>query len=166
MSRLLTYWTILFPLVLLAQEETLNIGGMTFSYELNEDSIEIKLTAPTNGWIGVGFNNRDNIVKSDLLLFNVVSAQPNALDMYVVGFGNPREDSKLGGSHSIKILDSQETIDKTYVHFIIPMKSNDRYDFQHEIDQDFWLILAYSTHDDFAHHSRMRKHVKYRFENK
>lgn len=156
-------WMI-FPFVLAAQGESLAVGGMELSYVLRQDSVDIVLSAPTNGWIGIGFNDQNSIVKSDLMLFHIVDGKTEAIDMYVVGMGNPKKDTELGGQHSIRIQEGLEEDGQTTIRFSMALRSNDRYDYQHQLADDFWLILAYSTHDEFAHHSRMRKHVKYRFE--
>ena len=106
-----------------------------------------------------GQNQENNIVKSDLLLVHVVNDKVEALDMYVLGFGNPKEDETIGGSMDIRMLAGEEKNGQTKVTFKIPIASKDQYDFSHKIGQQFWLILAYSMEDDFGHHSRMRKHV-------
>ena len=166
MKRLLKVFApVFFPLALMAQGESLNVCRMELSYTLRGDSVDITLSAPTLGWIGIGFNNQNSIVKSDLLLFHVVNDRTEAIDMYVVGAGNPKKDTALGGQHSTRIKGGQEIGGKTTVRFTLTLRSHDRYDYQHQVGADFWLILAYSTHDEFAHHSRMRKHVKYRFKN-
>ena len=85
------------------------------------------------------------------------------MDMFVKGFGNPKLDHFLGGEHSVHILSGIESGKETTIVFRIPFRSEDPFDFKHGFNEDFWLILAYSTHDEFDHHSRMRKHVKYRF---
>ena len=154
-----------FPFALMAQGGSLNMHGMELSYALRGDSVDITLSAPTRGWIGIGFNDQNSIVKSDLLLFHVVNGRTESVDMYVVGAGNPKKDIASGGQHSARVKKGQENRSKTTVHFSIALRSRDPYDYQHQLAEDFWLILAYSTHDEFAHHSRMRKHVKYRFKN-
>lgn len=162
----LTSCMILFalPLVLSAQGNSVLIEGMEMSYSWQQDSITITLRAPTHGWLGIGFNDENNIVGSDLLLFHVVKGNTEALDMYVQGFGDPRADVQLNGQHSIRLIEGKEMTHQTAVTFQIAHSSGDRYDFQHQLEKDYWLILAYSTHDDFDHHSRMRKHVRFRFE--
>jgi hypothetical protein len=135
---------------------------MTFSYEIQGDSIEITFSAPTTGWVGVGFNSEDNIVGSDLLLFHVISGKAEYMDMFVKAAGDPREDEKLGGRNNVRLLNAVED-ERTEVNFKIPFPGSDKYDFPLEYDKKFWLILAYSTHDEFDHHSRIRKHVPYEF---
>lgn len=147
------------PLGLLAQQEVV-VNDMTFSYQLLEQEIIVELSAPTTGWIGLGFNTENNIVGSDLLLFHVVKGSVEGNDLFVKSFGNPKLDSELGGTNDIHALSGTEKNGWTSVRFKLPLPSKDSFDFQHRKGQSFWLILAYSTHDDFNHHSRMRKHVQ------
>ena len=143
-----------------AQKE-ITVKGMKFSYQLLGNEIEITLEAPTTGWIGIGFNDQNSIVKSDLLLFHVIRDKVEALDMHVIGFGNPKKDLSLGGTMDIKKLKGKEENGTTKIQFSLPFPSEDVYDFKHSINEQFWLILAYSTHDEFDHHSRMREHIQF-----
>ncbi|MEL7001161.1 MAG: DOMON domain-containing protein [Bacteroidota bacterium] len=163
MKALVLFITLFSPAALIAQGKSVNLGGMEMSYRLRADSIYITLSAPTTGWIGIGFNSQNSIVKSDLILFHIIDNQTEAVDMYVVAAGNPQKDDNLGGQQSITVKHSLEAEGKTTVRFSVALRSRDRYDYQHNPGDDFWLILAYSTHDEFEHHSRMRKHIKYRF---
>ena len=144
-------------------QNTVEVKGMNFSYQILGDEIEIELEAPTRGWVGVGFNERDDIVKSDLYLFHVVEGRVKGLDMHVVGMGNPKEDTQLGGTMDIQSLKGKEEGMNTWIKFRLPFPSKDFYDFSHKMGQKFWLILAYSTHDEFDHHSRMREHIPFTF---
>ncbi len=163
MKRLGLVLMFISPFGLFAQKEV-SLGGMQLKYVLKDEYVEIELTAPTTGWLGVGFNSRNDIVGSDLLLFHVVEDEAEALDMYVVTAGNPQLDTRLGGSHNIEILDYEETPVSSKVRFKRPLFGDPRYDYKHQLGDEFWLILAYSTHDEFAHHSRMRQHVRFSFE--
>ena len=141
------------PFVLFAQGDFLEIGGMELHYQLMDDSVEISLSGPTNGWVGIGFNDENNIVGSDLILFRIIKGKVEVKDMFVKGFGDPRMDTQLGGKNSVTVLSGKETSSTTSVNFRLALDSKDRNDFRHQIGKGFWLIMAYSTHDDFAHHS-------------
>ena len=145
-----------------AQKEV-TLGGMTLSYRLLAEEIELQLTAPTTGWVGVGFNSRNSIVKSDLYLLRVKEGKVEGLDLYVVGAGNPREDTELGGTNSLILLEGLEKNSTTQVNLRLPFPSGDKFDYLHHQDKEFWLILAYSVSDDFDHHSIMRKHTLFSF---
>lgn len=152
------------PIVLLAQRGPIHVNGMEMTYQVTDDSITILLMAPTSGWVGIGFNSEDNILGSDLLLFHVKGDQIHGKDMFVKGFGDPREDNSLQGSDSFRILSGSETVQQTQVQFRIPINNQDPFDFKHTLSKSFWLILAFSTHDEFDHHSHMRRHIPFVFE--
>ncbi len=145
-------------------QKTITAGGISFTYTIQEDKLECTLEAKTNGWIGVGFNDKNSIVNSDLLLFNIINGSASATDLYVKGIGNPVKDSSLGGSNTIELLDSIEKNGITRVMFSIPLESGDPFDFTHRLNKSYWLILAFSIEDDFSHHSRVRKHVPFKLE--
>lgn len=164
MRAILFLMVMLIPLRHWAQGNTIEVQGMNMSYVIQQDSILITLKASTPGWLGIGFNDQNNIVGSDLLLFHVLDQQVEGVDLYVEGFGNPKKDTELSGMNSLRLINGFEKNGETQVTFIIALQSADPLDFQHELNKEFWLILAYSNHDEFDHHSRMRKHLKFRFE--
>ncbi len=148
----------------LAAQGSISTSGISFSYHIDEDKLVCRLAAKTTGWVGVGFNSQNSIVSSDLLLFNIIDGNVSSRDLYVKGFGDPREDIALGGSSTVKILSSEEAGNTTTVQFSIPLDSKDPYDFVHRKNEEFWLILAYSIADEFEHHSRVRKHIRMQLE--
>ncbi|GAA4270796.1 DOMON domain-containing protein [Aquimarina gracilis] len=145
-------------------QKTITTSGISFTYTIQGDNLECTLEAKTNGWIGVGFNDKNSIVNSDLLLFNIINGEASSTDLYVKGIGNPRKDSDLGGANTITLLNSIEKRGVTRVVFSIPLKSGDTFDFEHRLNESYWLILAYSVEDDFNHHSRFRKHLPFKLE--
>ena len=147
-------------------QEKITASGITFTYQIIEERLKCSLEAPTNGWIGVGFNTKNAIVGSDLLLFNIIDQQVSSTDLYVKGVGNPVRDIKNGGRNSIVIKEGKERQGYTKVHFSIPLISGDPNDFEHSLGQKAWLILAYSTDDDFEHHSRVRRHIPFTLKSK
>lgn len=162
--RILMLAFFMVPFVLPSQKGPIHVGGMYMEYEIIKDSVTISLKAPTTGWVGIGFNHENNIVGSDLLLFHVVDDQVEGKDMFVKGIGNPQEDIMLNGRTSFQLLFGKEENRQTYIQFRIPLNNSDQYDFKHALSEPFWLILAYSTHDEFDHHSIMRRHIPFVFE--
>ncbi len=147
-----------------AAQKTTTVDGISFTYTIEDDNLMCTLEARTNGWVGVGFNDKNSIVHSDLLLFNVINGKVTSTDLYVKGVGNPRKDSDLGGENTIKLLSGIEKNGLTSVKFSIPLQSGDPFDFEHRLNDTYWLILAYSVEDDFGHHSRVRRHVPFKLE--
>lgn len=153
-------------LIILALFSTFNLqaqlkvtlGGMDWTCTKDGNYLLMELRAPTTGWVAVGFNSTNNIVQSDLLMMHIVNGKVECQDMYVKGLGDPRLDDTLGGSQDLEIIAAEEKNNETYLQFRRSWPAKDKYDYQLQNGQAFWLILAYSTHDEFDHHSRMRKH--------
>lgn len=145
----------------LKAQQSVEASGITFQYEVKNDSLHGVLKAPTEGWVGVGFNSKNNIVGSDLLLFNIRGKQVAGTDLFVKGAGNPVKDSENSGKNTVVIHGGTQEGGSTKIHFSIPLDSGDPNDFVHVLGQKSWLILAYSVSDDFKHHSRVRKHVPF-----
>ncbi len=137
---------------------------MEAEFRISNDSIDLDFFAPTQGWLAVGFNDRDAIVGSDLIQMRVRNGQVEIQDQLVTGLGQHPQDEELGGQNNIRILSGQEERKGTKIRCRIPLRSGDANDFQHQDGQAFWLILTYSVDDDFNHHSRLRRHRKIRWE--
>lgn len=142
-------------------QQTKEVSGIRFTYQVVGKELKCTLEAPTNGWIGVGFNHKNAIEGSDLLLFNGISGKFSSTDLFVKGAGNPVKDENNGGANHIRLENGVERDAYTRVDFSIPMDSKDRNDFVHKTNTSYWLILAYSVDDDFNHHSRVRKHIPF-----
>ncbi len=160
--RLLIFLLVSLPVALHAQKEV-TLGNMNMTYQVVGNEIEIQLKAPTKGWLGIGFNDVNSIVKSDLYLLRVRNGAVEGIDMDVLAAGNPKEDDTIGGTNDLTLISGKEEQNETTVRFRLPLNSGDKHDFIHSLDKDFWLILAYSQSDDYGHHSTMRKHTKFKF---
>ncbi|MEL6484716.1 MAG: DOMON domain-containing protein, partial [Bacteroidota bacterium] len=156
-QKFLCFLAGLFVFTGLKAQQSVEASGIVFQYEVQNDSLHAVLNARTKGWVGVGFNSKNSIVGSDLLLFHVRGKQVKDTDLFVKGAGNPVKDSENGGKNTISIKKGTEDGGYTKIHFSIPLDSGDPNDFVHVLGQKAWLILAYSVSDDFDHHSRVRK---------
>lgn len=141
----------------------LETGGMKMSYRIENDSIRIELYAPTTGWLAIGFHTRNEIVGADLKMLRIVGNRPEAEDRKTRRVGYYPSDTEFGGENNIEIISGVQDKFGTKVTFRIPLNSGDTNDFIHHPGEDFWMILAYSASPDFEHHSRMRKHLLFKW---
>lgn len=135
-------------------------GGMTVSWEHREDGIEFSLTAPTTGWVAVGFNDSDDIVGADLVMARVESGQSEARHFYVVRAGDPRPVESLGESSIVRNVDGRISDGVVEVHVRLDPALGPGRSFDLSPGTNLYLIVAYSVSQDFDHHSRMRRHVE------
>ena len=142
----------------LTAQQHFQAGKMNAQIEMQSDSLDIILEAPTKGWLAVGFNEKNDIVKSDLIQARVRAGKVEIEDQYVTGIGQHPTDRSLGGGHNVRIVSGTETDRHTQIHLRLPLSSGDAYDFDHLQQKKYWVILAYSIDDDFQHHSTRRQH--------
>ncbi|MGB0521392.1 MAG: DOMON domain-containing protein [Flammeovirgaceae bacterium] len=137
---------------------TLAVEKMNIEWEREADLIHFKLTAPTTGWLAVGFNDKNDILHADLKMLRVKHGKTEGLDLYVVGFGNPKPDDTLGGTNSLLRLSGSEQKNQTRISFSIQLDDEHYSDGKLNFSKPIWFIAAYSVSDDFGHHSIMRRH--------
>ncbi len=142
-----------------AQQQELEVGGMKVHWEFNRDTITFTAVAPDDGWVGLGFNSKDDIKGSNLFLFNHTKDGSAAMEYYVVSAGNPKPIKHMGSEEQLIGYATKEVNGKTQVSFSLPTSRFDDYHFDLKPKTPLWLICAYSMEDEFEHHSRMRKHI-------
>ena len=166
MLSLLFFLQVLFGWFIYPESATIDnpvtVSNITFQYRLHSDSLEVQVSAPTHGWVAVGFHDDAKLIGNDLLMFSVVDGLVIYQDQYIRAWNDHPEDTALGGENNINIIGHLEDETSTTVKFKIPISSGDLFDTIHQPDRDFYLLLAYSVEDDFNHHSMVRKQIPYR----
>ncbi len=134
-------------------------NNMTVTWHYNLDRIYFKMTAPTNGWVTIGFNNTKSIAGNYLLMGRVVNNKVEVVEHHTISAGNYKPITTLGGEVMVKDVNGFEENTKTTILFSLPLNPNTTY--QKNLNQDVkqTLLLAYSREDDFQHHSLMRTSI-------
>lgn len=135
-------------------------NGMTVSWEIKYEHIYFEMEAPTNGWLAIGFNEKDALAGTNLIMGAVKNDQITMADDFIVSFGNPQSVEKLGGSNQISNQKGREKSGHTTICFSLPIEAADQFHFNLKKDKTIHLLMAYSTSDDFDHHSIMRTSVE------
>ena len=134
-------------------------NGMTVSWKFNEERIEFVVTAPTKGWVAIGFNEQNQLVGNHLVMGKVQAGEVTLSDRYVVGVGNHQAVESLGGINHLADIQGEERLLCTNILFSLPIKAMDDYHIDLVEHKQIHLLLAYSQVDDFEHHSIMRTSV-------
>ena len=140
--------------------QKIEVGGMQIDWHFEGQYLVVDVTAPDNGWVGIGFNPSNDIVNTNLIMAGVREGKPYLSERFVVGIGDHRSVSQLGGSVVAKLMSAEEKPGSTHICFSMPIKSLDRYHYNLSPSQELFFICAFSMEDDLNHHSRMRQHVK------
>jgi hypothetical protein len=140
--------------------KAIEVGGMRINWHFEDEKLIVEAVAPDVGWIGIGFNPKDDIVQTNLIMSGVSEGKNYLSERYVVGMGNHKSVASLGGKEVVKILEAEEKNGSTRVRFSIPCASKDRFHYDLHEGTEIYFICAFSMEDDLTHHSRMRQHVK------
>ncbi len=149
--------------ICLAQPSPMNqveYQGMKVFWTFEGKDIRFQITAPTEGWVAIGFNTRDELKGTNLIMSQVVNDFPVLSDRYILVAGDHRQVQDLGGIAAATLVSGKETPMCTRIELVVPIKASDR--FHHELlpGSSIHLLLAYSQEDDFDHHSLMRTSLK------
>lgn len=152
--------SVLAALSLISFKSSITVRDMDIRWTEETECWAFELSAPTKGWVALGFNQKNDIVQTNLIMAAVKGEKVEREDFYVVGFGNPQPVTKLGGKFAVTNVEGEEQNGHTTVRFSIPKKAIDQYHYDLKAGDEIWFICAYSRADEFDHHSTMRQHVK------
>jgi len=135
-------------------------GDIGFEWKIVDDhTLEVVLSAPTTGWVAVGFDPSSRMRDSNFILCAVVDSAPTARDDFGDSGTSHRADASLGGNDDVTIVSGIESDGATTVTFTVPLDSGDAFDRQLIAGNDYTVLLAYSNTDDFAAKHTIRTSV-------
>ncbi|MEM8896800.1 MAG: DOMON domain-containing protein [Bacteroidota bacterium] len=159
--RLTSLFLLSFLTVQVAQaQKQIEVGGMGISWNFEGDQLKMELTAPNDGWVALGFNQKNDIKDTHLLMFTYENGNSLMNDLYVKAAGNPVAVEEMFKDKANVTYECAEKGRTTKVSFTIDTASYPAYSTSIKEGTKLWLICAFSEDDDFAHHSMMRKHVE------
>jgi hypothetical protein len=135
-----------------SQQEGFNraeVKDMVFEWRVEKDSLRVRVTAPTTGWIAVGFEPGAYMKGADLIVARVVDGKAEARDDYADGMFSHAPDEKLGGTDDVTVVTGTEEGNKTIVELTIPLDSGDKYDKVLHPGKKTAVMLAYGSTDRF-----------------
>jgi len=127
----------------------LAVEDMRFLWRLRGDSIDIKLAAPTRGWVAVGFNPETGrtMKGANLIIGLVRDGKAEAVDDYGTMKDKHKDDDRIGGQTNVSNVSGSEEDGKTEVEFTIPLNSGDAKDTPLSPEGENTVLLAYGKSD-------------------
>ncbi len=122
-----------------------NAAGVNFQYRVTPDGMNLEciVTAPTTGWVAVGFNPTFIMRDANIIIAYVDEhSQVMIRDDWGTGNNSHESDLVLGGTDDVTLLGGFEADGITTIHFFIPLDSGDVYDQPLAIGQSYPIILA------------------------
>jgi hypothetical protein len=140
----------------------IELADMRFLWRLGEDSIDIKLAAPTPGWVAVGFNPEtgENMKGANLIIGFVRAGKAEVVDHYGTMKDKHKDDDKIGGQTNISNVSGSEAGGTTEVQFTIPLDSGDAKDTVVSRAGDNTVLLAYGKSDRIVLKHKFRAVLK------
>jgi hypothetical protein len=116
------------------------------------DSLAVELSAPTTGWVAVGFDPDSIMLGANIIIGYVVSGTPTLRDDYGWQVTGHRDDLLLGGTRDLTVDGATEAGGTTEIRFTIPLDSGDPYDKPLVPGSTYPIILAMGPNgaDDFS----------------
>jgi hypothetical protein len=139
--------------------QTISQNGMIVTWYHQNERIYFGISAPTEGWVAIGFNFSDDIKGTYLLMGNVINDKPNVVEHYTVSAGNYKPIKAFAVPSQVQHIEGVENNNNTVLNFSVPVKAKSKYQKDLSPGLKYVLHIAYSREDDFQHHSMMRSTV-------
>lgn len=132
-----------------SKNKYIKVDDMDISWEIVDDNAIFTISAPTNGWVSIGFEPTKMMKDADIIIAYVKDGVLNIEDHYGNGNVTHKPDIDLGGEDNVNPVKGIETDKMTTVTFAIPLNSGDKYDKVLEEGKNYTIIFAYGKKDDF-----------------
>lgn len=134
------------------------VEGITLRWlkNVSNQTITFTLSAPTAGWVAIGFDPGFIMKGADLKIGYVNKSGTYVEDHFANGWASHKSDEKLGGTKDISDVSGLETGTTTTITFTIPLNSGDEYDYDLSTGEEVEVMLAYGENDTIT-----KKHQKH-----
>jgi hypothetical protein len=129
-------------------QHSLTVDQMSFSWSVNADSLAVRLSAPTTGWVAVGFNPTEMMKDANIIIGYVKDGKAELSDDFGSGPTVHMPDDKRGGASNLTLVGGSEAGNSTTLEFSIPLNSGDANDGVISPTVDTKVMLAYGPDRD------------------
>jgi hypothetical protein len=134
---------------------------MSFAWSVDGDNLAVKLSAATEGWVGVGFNPSKKMKGANFVLGYVKKGKAKITDEYGNKNTTHKSDKKLGGTVDAVLVGGVEEGGVTTIEFTLPLNSVDTNDGVLDVNGDTVVLLAYGAgRDSFKSKHKYRSSFK------
>ncbi len=132
------------------ERRELTSSSFTLSWKVIDAELEVVVSAPTEGWLAVGFDPERRMQGANYIIGYVKDGNVVVRDDYGTDPLAHRPDIELGGSEDVKPIDGSEVDGRTEITFRVPLAAGDEFDKSLEPGQTYKVLLAYGDGDDFS----------------
>lgn len=138
-------------------DHTIEAKDMSFSWKIDGANLAGKISAKTDGWVGVGFNPSEKMKDANFVLGYVKDGEAKIVDEFGTTSTGHKNDDELGGKTDVTLVGGTEEGGMTTIEFVLPLQSGDEKDGTLSVDGDTVVLLAYgSGRDSFKSKHKFR----------
>ena len=135
--------------------------NMTFAWKVDGDNLAIKISAKTEGWVGIGFNPSKQMKDANFVLGYVKKGTAKIIDEFGDSDNTHKSDKKLGGTVDATLVAGVEEGGVTTLEFTVPTQSEDKSDTKIDVNGDTIVLLSYGAgRDSFKTKHKYRSSFK------
>lgn len=116
---------------------------VTVKWKASGSDMVFEISAPTTGWISIGFDPSSVMKDADMVFGYVDGSTVVVRDQFGDGRFSHSSDEELGGTNDIVDYDGSESGGTTTLTFTIPQDSGDEYDKTLEPGTTHTVLIAY-----------------------
>ncbi len=125
------------------------VKGIVFQWRVNNGMLDVIVSAPTKGWIGVGFDPSFIMKGADYIIGYIKDNTIYMQDNYGTGLVKHKPVVELGGTDVITNKNGKQKDNITMLSFSIPLAAKDKYH-KNLKKGKHKIVLAYSKDADFT----------------
>ena len=129
-------------------DHEITVQRMVFSWKVAGTDLNVRLTAPTTGWVAIGFNPSAGMKGAKFVLGYVQDGKAVISDEFGAGEIKHEPVEKLGGKSDITLIGGKEEGGVTTIEFAIPLVSRDTKGGRIDPAGDTTVLLAYGLDGD------------------
>ena len=141
------------PVLGAGEWKDVRVDDFHLKWMVDGPNLNIEVSAPTNGWVAVGFNPTRRMKDADIFIGYVSGADVVVQDHYGTGQFSHRPDTDIGGVNNLSNISGEEADGRTTLSFTVPLNSGDSADRPLVEGQTYKVIFASHTRDGIT-----RKH--------
>jgi hypothetical protein len=124
----------------------------TFAWKVSGESLEVRMSAATTGWVSVGFDPSRAMRDADMKFGFVSEDEAEIADHFGTSAIQHDFDTEIGGSRDITKVSGSEEDGRTTLSFTMPLDSGDDYDAALVPGQEHVVIYAHGGDgvDDYS----------------
>ena len=131
---------------------------ITLRWKVDGERLRVILSAPTTGWVSVGFAPEREMKGANIIIGYVKADKVFIRDDFGDGNESHQSDTALGGTDNVSSPGGSEINGVTEISFVVPLDSEDPYDAKLAPGDSCRVILAYGPDgsDNFEEKHRKR----------